>query len=462
MTNIKNGYNVFLNCGRNAILNMPLAIRKTMAMGDAKMLVVPKALRRGIFDSDISDKLVSDEMAERYLEIIPPVFSLIPDYQSVIDEIEQSYVIGNDFSALSASCVVIERLLTQARLALQKYHNVIKKLKGKGWDKSIKALKEWGYLDKDFASELSAIYTEVRCEYLHCGKIKCLRLDALRAVNAAYKLMKIFIGFPDDLFDGVTCKDETDPRFLEFYKPHLKQNKEIMAQTQTEMQIRELWDKYLKLLNEGKYEEACERCSEIDKLKPNDYVVFNNWGSTLGLLAKLRGDEKLFEQAHKKFEQAVNIEPEKYGAYCNWGIVLAEWARLKGDEKLFEQAHQKFEYAVNIESSKPEVYGNWAGILIYWSKLKIGTPIYDSLLKQAEEKCLKAESLREGFSAFRLARIYALRNDKEQCRKCLLTGQEAGTLPEKAHAMKESDLDKVKNEPWFKEIKWQVEKQAKL
>ena len=274
--------------------------------------------------------------------------------------------------------------------------------------------------------------------------------------------MTIFIGFPEDLFSWINgspaCKNEADPRFLEFYKPYLESNREIIAQTQTEMQISELWDKYLKLLNEGKYEEACEKCFEIDKLKPKDYVVFNNWGSTLGLLAKLRGDEKLFEQAHQKFEQAVNIEPEKYGAYCNWGIALTEWARLKGDEKLFEQAHQKFEHAVNIESNKPEVYDNWAGILIYWSKLKIGTPEYEGLIKQADGKCLKAESLRKGSSAYRLARIYALRSDKEQCRKWLLTGQEAGTLPERDYAMKESDLDKVKNEPWFKEIKWQVEK----
>ena len=219
---------IFLNCTRNAVSALPPAFRKAEAMKDAKMLVVPKALRRGIFDHDISDKLVSEEMAERYLEITPPVFSLIPDYQLIINEIEQSYVIGNDFSSLSASCVVIERLLTQARIALHKYHNVINKLKGKGWDKSINALKEWGYLDKDFASELSAIYREVRCNYLHCGEIKCLRRDALRAITAAYKLMTMFIGFPEDLFSFTgaippTCKNEADPRFLEFYKPYYVQ-----------------------------------------------------------------------------------------------------------------------------------------------------------------------------------------------------------------------------------------------
>ncbi len=469
MAKIIKGYKVFLNCGRNAFLDMPDAIRKAEAMKEAKMFVVSKALKlkRGVFDFDIPDKLVSEEMAERYLEITPPVFSLIiPDYQSIADEIEQSYVIGNDFSALSASCVVIERLLNQARIALHRHHKKNKKLWGKDskneWYPNIDALKEWGYLDDDvFASELSDIYKEIRCRYLHSGVIRNMRQDALRAITAAYKLMKIFIGFPEDLFDGVTCKDEADPRFLAFYKPYLQgkeSNKEIAAQTQMERQISELWNKYVRLLSEGKYDEACEQCSEIDKLKPKDYVVFNNWGSTLGLLAKLRDDEKLFEQAHQKFEQAINIEPEKYGAYCNWGIALTEWARFKGDEKLFEQAHQKFEHAVNIESNKPEVYDNWAGVLIYWSKLKIGTPEYEGLLKQAEGKCLKAESLRKGSSAYRLARIYALRSDNEQCRKWLLTGQEAGTLPERDYAMKESDLGKVKNETWFTEIKWKGEK----
>jgi hypothetical protein len=223
---------IFLNCTRNAILAMPPAIRKTAAMQEVKMLVVPKALRRGIFDTDISDKLVSEEMAERYLEITPPVFSLIPDFQVVINEIEQSYVIGNDFSALSASCVVIERLLNKARIDLHKHHKdkVIKELWDKGstneWYPNIDALKEWGYLDDAFASELSDVYREVRCRYLHCGEIQNLRNDARRTVAAAYRLMTIFIGFPEDLFSWVggspVCKNENDPKFLEFYKPYME------------------------------------------------------------------------------------------------------------------------------------------------------------------------------------------------------------------------------------------------
>jgi hypothetical protein len=223
---------IFLNCGRNTILAMPPAFQKAAAMKEVKMFVVPRILGHAIFDTNIPDVLVNEEMAERYLEIIPPVFSLIPDYQEIILEIEQSYVIGNDFSALSASCVVIERLLNQARIDLHKHHKdkVIKKLWSKGptneWDPNIEALKKWDYLDDAFAVELSAVYRDIRCRYLHSGPIQCLRNDALRTVTAAYKLMTIFIGFPEDLFSWIggspMCKNEADPRFLEFYKPYMQ------------------------------------------------------------------------------------------------------------------------------------------------------------------------------------------------------------------------------------------------
>ena len=439
-------YKVFLNCTRNAILAMPPAVRKTEALKEVKMFVVSRALRRGIFDIDknIPDALVSEEMAERYLEITPPVFSLIiPDYQSIADEIEQSYVIGNDFSALSASCVVIERLLNQARISLHELHRdkAIKALWNKNavpaWDPNIDALKKWGYLDDAFASELSYIYEEIRCRYLHSREIQKMRQDALRAIMAAYKLMKIFIGFPEDLFDwkggGPVCKNEADPRFLAFYKPYL-QDKEST--------------------------EVSEKYAEIVKLKPDDYVAYNNWGACLSEIARIKSDEKLFEQANQKFEQAVqhaHMESEKCGIYCNWGVALAEWGKLKGDEKLFGQACHKYEQAIIINPNRPEVYDSWAGTLIHWSNLKIGAPQYEISLNQAEEKALKAESLRKGSSAYRLAKIHAIRNDKENSRKWLLNSQEAGTLSTREQAMKDSDLDSVKNEPWFQEMKWKGE-----
>jgi tetratricopeptide (TPR) repeat protein len=442
MTKMTMGYKVFINCTRNAIIPLPPEVRKAAALKEVKMFVISKALRRGIYiDKNIPDVLVSEEMAERYLEITPPVYSLIiPDYQSIADEIEQSYVIGNDFSAISASCVVIERLLNKARIDLHEHHKdePVKELWNKdavpAWSPNIGALKKWGYLDDNFESELSYIYEEIRCRYLHSREIQNMRQDAKRAIDAAYKLMKIFIGFPEDLFDGVTCKNEADPKFLAFYKPYLQ-----------DIELTDISEKY----------------EENDMRNPKNYLVFTNWGCALSLLAKLRNDDELFKQACQKFEQAikyVSIEYEKFPIYYNWGVALAEWAKLKGDEKLFEQANEKFEQAIRINPTRPDAYDNWAGIFIHWSKLKRGTPEFENLLKKAEEKGLKAESLRKGSSAYRLAKIYAIRNDKENCKKWLLVGHETGTLPTREQAMKDNDLDSIKNELWFTEIKWKGEK----
>jgi hypothetical protein len=177
----------------------------------------------------IPDYLVSESMIDRYLEITPPIMAIIPEFQEIIKEIERAYVRGDLFSALSAACVSMERVLNLARIKLHRYHPKIKSLWGKGpidnWGKNIDALKAWGYLEQSFSDELQAIFKEVRCKYLHSDPVAELRRDALRSVNAAYRLLTIFLGFPDDLFRLTECIESTntsDPRFVELYLPELR------------------------------------------------------------------------------------------------------------------------------------------------------------------------------------------------------------------------------------------------
>lgn len=196
------------------------------------MLLVPRHAMEPISDSMIPDYLVTHAMLERFLEIWPPIASIIPKFQEVIDEIETAYVRGEFFFAVSAACVTIERLLNFARIELQKYHPVRKELWGKGplneWKGNIDSLREWGYLDRGFADELTNMYTDIRCKYLHSGDITNMPAEARASVTAAYKLLKIFLGFPEELFDftgGITCKSESDPRFKAFYLPNIREEK---------------------------------------------------------------------------------------------------------------------------------------------------------------------------------------------------------------------------------------------
>ena len=79
----------------------------------------------------------------------------MPEFQEIIEEIEYAYVNGQYFSAISSACGSTERLLNLAGIKLHKYNSKIKSLWGKdslnAWDQDIDALKQWNYLDNDFA-----------------------------------------------------------------------------------------------------------------------------------------------------------------------------------------------------------------------------------------------------------------------------------------------------------------------
>ncbi len=188
------------------------------------MFILPQPLAAPMSDADVPDRLVSDQMADRYMALVPPIASVIPEFQTIISEIERAYVLGLFFSALSASCVAIERMLNVARIELHPYYPKIKSLWDKGpsnaWGENIEALRKWGYLDDAFARELTEIYDGIRCRYLHSGPIGDMEADALRSATAAYKLVGTFLGFPPSLFritSQIECLDQSHPLFVAFY-----------------------------------------------------------------------------------------------------------------------------------------------------------------------------------------------------------------------------------------------------
>jgi len=222
-------FTVHLNTTRTGLDSLTPERRMAEARRAVKMFVLPRRPEGMMLDSMVPDHLVTDAKVERFLQLQPPIASVIPEFQDILNEIEYTYVVGMFFSATSASCVTIERLLNFARIELHVHHEKIKELWGKGpsnsWNENIEALHTWGYLDDEFASELKAFYTEVRCRYLHSGLITDLPADALRSARSAYRLLGIFLGFPNGLFrftSCIECLNQQDPRFVAFYKPHLR------------------------------------------------------------------------------------------------------------------------------------------------------------------------------------------------------------------------------------------------
>jgi hypothetical protein len=223
---------VNLTTTRSGLILLPPEARKVEARRSVKMFLVPRDSQMHISDSMIPDFLVTDSMIERFLEISPPIATVIREFQQIINKIGQAYILGNLFSALSASRASSERLLNLTRIQLHKHHSMIKELWGKGpsnaWDENIDALNRWGYFHSGFAKELKWIFKNFRCKYLHSGEILDLPADTLRSVRVAYHVLIIFLGFPEDLFrfstGTIECLNLADPRFIEFYRPSLMPN----------------------------------------------------------------------------------------------------------------------------------------------------------------------------------------------------------------------------------------------
>ncbi len=205
--------------------------------------------------------------------------------------------------------------------------------------------------------------------------------------------------------------------------------------------------------------QSCEKCERVIKIKPNFALAYNNWAVALITLAETKEDDEaygLLGQACEKCVKAIKIKPNYAEAYNSWGAALAEQGKIKSDDKLFEQAYEKYKKTVELKPSYLEARNNWGAALLHQARIKTGKK-RKNLLDEAKEKCLKAESIKTGEGSYNLACVCASLDDEKECKKWLKTGEQAGTLSTRKHAMGDDDLKSVRSKQWFKEIRWKGE-----
>ena len=186
-------------------------------------------------------------------------------------------------------------------------------------------------------------------------------------------------------------------------------------------------------------------------------IGFMNWGDALLDQARTKQGEqadRLFEQAYEKYPAALKIKPDMYAAFNNWGNALSEQAKTKhkqGEEadRIFEQAYEKYQAALKIKPDLHEAFINWGNALSEQAKTKQGDQ-RSELLREAQERLLEGERVKEGSCAFNLACAADLMGQVDDCRRWLLVALKHGKLT--AKLMEDSDFDSVRDLPWFKEI----------
>jgi len=170
------------------------------------------------------------------------------------------------------------------------------------------------------------------------------------------------------------------------------------------------------------YLEAAEEYKAATELKPKTTNTYYNWGNVLSKMARIKSGseaEKLYKEAFEKYKLATTYKKDKHQAYYNWGLALMRLAKTKSGneaEKLYKEAFEKYKLATTYKKDKHQAYYNWGLALCQLAKTKSNSEAKE-LINEAIKKFQQA--VKNGGGAYKLACLYAIRNQKAEALKYL-------------------------------------------
>lgn len=128
--------------------------------------------------------------------------------------------------------------------------------------------------------------------------------------------------------------------------------------------------------NENLLLEAKQKEELAIKYNPKSYNAYNNLGSTISFLAKLKKDKLLFKESFKKYKKASELDSKNAFTYNNWAIAISNLAELERDEILFKESFNKFKIATELNTKYFEAYHNWGIAISDLAEIKKDKDLY--------------------------------------------------------------------------------------
>lgn len=217
--------NIFLDTTRN--------IFKHPAKGQMKK--IKKDIRASLI-SRYGDQNFDEKFA-RFMQLEKPAISLIAEHTNFLEDICNSYVQGNLFSALTGACCLGERIFNDILFKVMDDFNSSEHFKymcDRGsvndWAKAIKILSDWNIIDKETEKKYKKLY-KLRTDSVHFQKkdqdFAKMSLEAINIVNFIIKKLftigphrkniLIYFEVPGELF--IRKDAEKDPIVKAFFIP---------------------------------------------------------------------------------------------------------------------------------------------------------------------------------------------------------------------------------------------------
>lgn len=136
-------------------------------------------------------------------------------------------------------------------------------------------------------------------------------------------------------------------------------------------------------LDQGKSSYAMHEYEASSELFLPDAFQLNSWAVSITKTARTRNDKLLFEKAFELYERSIELDPKNSFVYMNYGTDLGMLARLENnDELLYNKAFEMYLKSAKINNTA-DLFYNWSIDLKELAKSKNYDP---TLLQEAIDK----------------------------------------------------------------------------
>jgi len=166
---------------------------------------------------------------------------------------------------------------------------------------------------------------------------------------------------------------------------------------------------------------------------------------------------RLWSEAGQRYAQVLAIKGDMHEAAYNWGYALSAEASavaatdLTEARRLWSEAGQRYAQALAIKGDMHEAASNWGNAYLhqYQALREVDADEAVGCLDEGERILLQAEGMQEGYAAYNLACVAALRGDVDAALAWLRLSREKGYLPSASHIRADRDFDGIRAAPAF-------------